>query len=128
MFEVCVQDRFSARHHLRLPDGSREEPHEHDWRVCITYTGEDLDNNGWLVDFELIQARLRELLKTLRDRDLNQLPAFAERNPTAENVALHLAEQMALALPEVPGLHCVEVEEQPGCLARYFPVSSVCPR
>jgi 6-pyruvoyltetrahydropterin/6-carboxytetrahydropterin synthase len=128
MFEVCVQDRFLARHHLQLPDGSYETPHEHDWCVRLTYTGDLLDKNGWLVDFELVKARLHELLETLRGSDLNRLPAFLGRNPTAENVALYLAEQMVLALPGVSGLHCVEVEEQAGCLARYFPVSSVCPR
>ena len=45
---------------------------------------------------------------------------FAERNPTAENVALHVAKRLAVELPAGAALECVEVEEAPGCVARYF--------
>jgi hypothetical protein len=52
------------------------------------------------------------------------LPAFGERNPSAESVAVYVAERMTLGATGVPGLRCVEVEEEPGCVARYFPKHS----
>ena len=121
MFEVSVTSSFSAAHQLRLPDGSAEPLHRHNWRVTVTRAGSVLDEMGVLVDFEILRARLDRLLATLNDQNLNTLPAFAERNPTAENVALHIAERLAVELPAAAVLKCVEVEEAPGCLARYFP-------
>ena len=121
MFEVSATSSFSAAHQLRLPDGSAEPLHRHNWRVTVTYAGSVLDEMGVLVDFDALSARLDRLLATLNDQNLNTLPAFAERNPTAENVALHIAERLAVELPAAAVLKCVEVEEAPGCLARYFP-------
>ena len=121
MFEVSVTSSFSAAHQLRLPDGSAEPLHRHNWRVTVTRAGSVLDEMGVLVDFEILRARLDRLLATLNDQNLNTLPAFAERNPTAENVALHIAERLAVELPAAAVLKCVEVEEAPGCLARYSP-------
>lgn len=119
MFEVSVTSSFSAAHQLRLPDGSAEPLHRHNWRVTVIYAGSVLDEMGVLVDFEVLRARLDRLLATLNDQNLNTLPAFAERNPTAENVALHIAERLAVELPAAAVLKCVEVEEAPGCVARY---------
>ena len=121
MFEVSVTSSFSAAHQLRLPDGSAEPLHRHNWRVTVTRAGSVLDEMGVLVDFEILRARLDRLLATLNDQNLNTLPAFAERNPTAESVALHIAERLAVELPAAAVLKCVEVEEAPGCVARYFP-------
>ena len=121
MFELKIVTHFSAAHQLRLPDGSAEPLHRHNWRVTVTRAGSVLDEMGVLVDFEILRARLDRLLATLNDQNLNTLPAFAERNPTAENVALHIAERLAVELPAAAVLKCVEVEEAPGCLARYSP-------
>ena len=121
MFEVSVTSSFAAAHQLRLPDGSAEPLHRHNWRVTVTCAGSALDEAGVLVDFEVLRARLDKLLVTLNDQNLNTLPVFAERNPTAENAALHIAERLAVELPAAAVLKCVEVEEAPGCVARYFP-------
>lgn len=126
MFEVCVSGCFTAAHQLRLPDGSHEPVHGHEWRVKVTYAGEELDETGVLVDFAAVRERLGKVLAGMHERTLNELPAFAQRNPSAENVAVHIAEQMASAAFGAAHLHCVEVEEQPGCWARYRPVSRGC--
>jgi 6-pyruvoyltetrahydropterin/6-carboxytetrahydropterin synthase len=121
MFEVSVASSFSAAHQLRLPDGSAEPLHRHDWRVTVTCAGSALDEAGVLVDFEALRTRLNKLLATLNDQNLNALAVFAEREPTAERVAQHTAERLAVELPAAAVLKCVEVEEAPGCVARYFP-------
>jgi 6-pyruvoyltetrahydropterin/6-carboxytetrahydropterin synthase len=121
VFEVSVTSSFSAAHQLRLSDGSAEPLHRHDWRVTVTCAGSALDEAGVLVDFEVLRARLDKLLATLNDQNLNTLPVFAERNATAENVALHIAERLVVELPAAAVLRCVEVEEAPGCVARYYP-------
>ncbi|MEW6249382.1 MAG: 6-carboxytetrahydropterin synthase [Planctomycetota bacterium] len=121
MFEVTVSGRFTARHQIRLADGALEPEHQHEWHVQLTYGGATLDSRGILVDFTTIRAWLARLLATFENRKLNDLPAFARRNPTAENVAIFLAEALPGDLPGFARLKAIEVEEEPGCVARYFP-------
>ena len=125
MFEVSVSGRFVAAHQLRLPDGTLEPRHSHNWRVAVTFAGAMLDHDGLLLDFNEIKTRLEELLAILFDRNLNELPAFTGRPPSAENVARHIAQQLGSLLPEGVRLTCVEVEEAPGCIARYRPDQKV---
>lgn len=121
MFEIRVESRFVAQHQLTLPEVGTEPLHEHDWGVRVTVVGEHLDDNGLLVDFGLLRRRIANVLQALDGRNLNALPTFAERSPSAENVALHVAGQLADELPRAVRLAHVEVEEEPGCVARYFP-------
>jgi 6-pyruvoyltetrahydropterin/6-carboxytetrahydropterin synthase len=121
MFEISVTGRFTAAHQLRLADQGLEPLHEHNWRVMVTTAGHELDDTGVLLDFSHIQSRLTRLLGKWQHGHLNRLPEFASRAPSAEHVAIYIAEQMGRDLPEGVRLRCVEVEEAPGCVARYFP-------
>jgi 6-pyruvoyltetrahydropterin/6-carboxytetrahydropterin synthase len=121
MYEVTITDWFAAAHQLRLLDGQLEPLHGHNWRVAVTLAGPELDKMGVLADFTWLKPRLAEILAPLHDRNLNDQPAFARRNPSAENVATYIAEQIALDLSDGVQLACVEVEEAPYCVARYKP-------
>lgn len=121
MFEVSVSGWFAAAHQLRLPDGALEPLHGHNWRIEVTFAGEVTDAFGMLVDFVALRKRLDAELAALHDRNLNELAPFARRNPSAENVGLHLAERLRGAGGALARLRCVQVEEAPGCVARYFP-------
>lgn len=121
MFEVSVAGWFAASHQLRLPGGGLEPLHGHNWRVTVTCSGPRLDALGVLVDFTKLKPALDELLAGLHDRHLNDLPAFADVNPSAENVAVHVAGSIAAAAPAGAPVSCVEVEETPGCVARFRP-------
>lgn len=121
MFEVSVNGRFVATHSLRRPDGSIELRHEHVWRVTVTYAGPKLDETGLLVDFLDVRGRLEEVLHACEDRHLNDLPAFSTCNPSTENVACFLAEQLPQEFPGPTRLKSVAVEEEPGCIATYLP-------
>jgi 6-pyruvoyl-tetrahydropterin synthase len=118
MFEISVTGEFVATHRLRYPDGSVESPHEHHWRVTVTYGGAALNEAGLLLDFQVARSHLAEVLRTLDGHDLNVLRPFTARNPSAENVALVVAERLPHDLPGAARLRCVAVEEEPGCVAR----------
>jgi len=120
MFEVSVAAMFSASHQLRQPDGSYERRHAHDWHVVVTYAGERLNEMGVLVDFGVIRAQLHGVIATLRDQNLNELPMFADRAPSAENVAAYVAEALDAAGVGAE-LRCVQVEEEHGCVACFYP-------
>jgi len=121
MYEISVTARFNATHHLRMPDGSVEPPHGHDWRVVVTCAGPRLDDCGLLLDFHALETRLGAILAEFRDADLNTAPALAGCNPSAEHVARHIAQRITANLPAGVSLTCVELEESPGCVARYRP-------
>ncbi|MFO0838917.1 MAG: 6-carboxytetrahydropterin synthase [Phycisphaerae bacterium] len=121
VFEAGVSGWFSASHRLTLLDGTLEPLHGHNWRVTVTYAASRLDGMGVAVDFVALQRRLDQVLRAMHDRHLNDLSPFAARNPSAENVALHVAESLRDFAAGAARLACVEVEEAPGCVARYRP-------
>lgn len=121
MFEVSVEGRFTAAHQLALPAGALEPLHEHAWRVRVTYAGAELNESGLLVDFGVVRERLAQVLRPLEGQNLNRVAALGTRPPSAEVVAQYIAQQLAATLGRGLRLNNVEVEEERGCRARYFP-------
>jgi 6-pyruvoyltetrahydropterin/6-carboxytetrahydropterin synthase len=121
MFEVSVEAVFAAAHALSI-SGERETVHGHNWHVTVTVSGESLDADGLLCDFHTIEEMLKELTGKFHNRDLNQLPPFRDGlNPSAENVAKVLAEELSSAIDLAPhaAVTSVRVTEAPGCAATY---------
>ena len=102
MFEVTVEDEFSAAHFLKLYDGSYELKHGHDWKVAVTVRSEGLDSMGVVVDFEWLKPSLKKVLSELNERSLNDLPAFKDNpvNPSTENIAKLIADRLVEAMPK----------------------------
>ncbi|HYE63615.1 MAG TPA: 6-carboxytetrahydropterin synthase [Phycisphaerales bacterium] len=123
MFELSVQAEFSAAHAILL-QGQREIVHGHNWHVTATITGSQLDHEGLLCDFHLVERALGEVIGPYHNNDLNRLPPFVDVNPTAENVARHIADALAARLdPQLApnaGVASVRVTEAPGCAITYW--------
>ncbi|MGF1632754.1 MAG: 6-pyruvoyl tetrahydropterin synthase family protein [Phycisphaerae bacterium] len=119
MFSIRISTVFSAAHALRLPDGSLEPLHGHNWRVEVQVEADDLDAMGTVMDFHQLESSLQAVVAPMHNANLNDLPEFSERNPSAELVALTIAER--LVLPEHVRLGRVRVEEAAGCQATYIP-------
>ena len=98
MYELTVERSFSAAHCLRDYDGPCARMHGHNYRVEITVQGPELDEQGMLVDFGPLKGLCDEVLGELDHRLLNELPAFAERNVTSENLAVHIYRGVAARL------------------------------
>lgn len=118
MYELSVQREFTAAHAVTMA-GRREPSHSHHWRVTAVVSGESLDEDGILCDFEALLRRLEEILRPFENADLNRTPPFDEVNPTAEHIARHIAEALAASLPEGAAPRSVSVTEAPGCTATY---------
>lgn len=97
MFEIKVSAEFEAAHRVAGYPGKCDRLHGHSWVVEASVIGSKLDNLGMLVDFKLVKGRLRELLENLDHRMLNELPAFENINPTAENIAQYVYNEMKKA-------------------------------
>lgn len=103
MFELEVETTFAAAHALRGYHGKCENLHGHNYRVQITLIGKELDEIGLLVDFKEIKRILNTSLASLDHAYLNELEAFKEINPSAENIARHLYSAIAPKLAEASG-------------------------
>ena len=111
-YRVQVTDRFSAAHHLRGVEGPCARVHGHNWKVRVTVCAGGLDEAHMAVDFLPLRDGLRELLDRWEHRDLNRIPPFDEaRNPTAESVALTIAERLSGALAGTLGAAGARIEE-----------------
>lgn len=114
MFELRVEHSFPAGHHLRNYTGRCANPHGHNYRVQVAVRGPELNSVGLLMDFADLKQALRDILDRLDHTYLNDLPAFAERNTSAENIAVHIYEEMQQALSGrlAPGAQVAEVVVQ----------------
>ncbi len=136
MFQITVESRFSAAHAIRIggPSGTLEPLHGHDWHVTATIAGDSLDHDGLLCDFHTIEDALREITDRFHNRSLNETDPFRialagdaganALNPSAENVALHIARELSAAIDAslAPNarLVSIRVTEAPGCAVTYF--------
>lgn len=124
MFQVSVEETFSAGHALRGYRGKCENVHGHNYRVRVTVEGPQLDSIGLLCDFTEIKRVVREVIAGLDHQFINDLPAFRSVNPSAENLAKYFYDQVAGQLRELaPGARITDavVWETDTASARYRP-------
>jgi 6-pyruvoyltetrahydropterin/6-carboxytetrahydropterin synthase len=118
-FSIRSVGTFSAAHQLRLYDGSLEPLHGHNWRVEVTVSCKNLDAIGVVMDFHELERLVDEIVRPMHNRHLNELAAFAQLNPSTENVAFLIG--TSLPLPAGVSLDRVEVWETPENSAIYSP-------
>ena len=88
MYAVSVSRTVVAQHYLTVPNpGPEGTLHSHQYTVEATFRGPELDEYGYLVDIDAVIDALEAVVDTIRDRTLNELPAFEGRNPSAERLA-----------------------------------------
>jgi 6-pyruvoyltetrahydropterin/6-carboxytetrahydropterin synthase len=95
MFQVSVDETFSAGHALRGYKGKCENPHGHNYKVRVTLEGAELDSIGLLSDFTSVKRVLREIIAGVDHKFLNDQAPFDAINPSAENIAKYFYDQTA---------------------------------
>ena len=115
---------FAASHYYHNPELSPEENrqlfgkcnnpngHGHNYLLEVTVKGEVDPRSGFVVDLkELKDVLNREVLDAMDHRFLNkEVPEFATRIPTTENIAIAVWERLAPRLRRAQ-LHRVRVYE-----------------
>lgn len=123
-WRLTIDEGFCASHQLRNYNGKCEHLHGHNFGVSVEVEGETLDPDvELLVDFGVLKGVTREAVAGLDHAHLNDLPAFAERNPSSENIARHLYREIKARLtPLAPQarLRSVTVSEKGTSRATYF--------
>jgi len=98
MFEVTIEETFAAGHALRNYKGKCENVHGHNYRCQVSLEGAELDDIGLLVDFVELKRVVHGVLDRLDHQWLNEFPPFDVLNPSAENMARYIYEQVAEGL------------------------------
>jgi 6-pyruvoyltetrahydropterin/6-carboxytetrahydropterin synthase len=123
-FLLKTHVHFAAAHRLRGYQGDCEQLHGHNYKVEIEVLARSLDAIGMGIDFRAIRAAGREVVAALDHRLLNDIPPFTELNPTAENIAAYVFEQLARVLDTSDGeggatVHAITVWETERDSVRY---------
>lgn len=123
MYEIEMQDEFSAAHFLKLTDGSWERRHGHNWKVSVLMRSEKLDSMGVVVDFEMLKPALKTVLAEFQQTSFNEHPDFKNEkmNPSTENIAKLICERLSKTVKS-PNAKIVKVTvwETPEASASYY--------
>ena len=116
MFDIFVKSHFSAGHHLRDYPGNCERPHGHNWKIVVTIRASKLDKLGMALDFRVAKDGVKKVVDTLDHIDLNEHPAFRDCNPSSENIAVYIFENLQKTLnTDDYAPYSVEVRETDNC-------------
>lgn len=107
MYYISKRMEIAGAHKLELDYESKcQNLHGHNWIVTVHCKAEELNDNGMVEDFTLVKKMVHDKLD---HQNINNIVDF---NPTAENIAKWIAEQ-------VPTCYKVEVQESEGNIAIY---------
>ncbi len=122
MFKLKVLSSFAAAHQLSTVTKQCETLHGHNWKVEVCVTGKQLTKTGILVDFGLMKRLLKTVIEKLDHKFLNDLNCFDNKNPSSENIAIYIANQMEYKI-EKSGATISEVSvwESENACATYYP-------
>jgi 6-pyruvoyltetrahydropterin/6-carboxytetrahydropterin synthase len=90
--QICY---FSAAHVLRDYTAGCEKLHGHNYKVIIEVVANKLDNLGMVMDYLDIENIAKKYINLVDHQYLNNITPFDKINPTAENVAKWLFDNMA---------------------------------
>ncbi len=112
MYDIFIKTHFAGAHHLRDYPGDCEKPHGHNWKIRVTVRASEVDELGMGIDFKILKKVVNTAIDTLDHQDLNELPAFQDKNPSSEHIAAYLFEDLQPKLQDDRyRLYSVEVWE-----------------
>jgi len=122
MFEIAVREHFDAAHFLRGYQGRCENLHGHRFLVVARLRAKVLNEIGLAYDFVELKRHLRELLARYDHACVNDIAPFDRINPSSENMARTLFEELAARVGAGPArVVAVEVAESPDTWVVYQP-------
>ena len=122
MYQISVEQHFDAAHYLRGYQGKCEALHGHRFRVVVKVRASKVNDIGLTYDFTELKRHLSDILKQFDHTCLNDMPPFEQINPSSENIAATIYNELKPKLKEAPvTLSSVEVWESPDSGVCYSP-------
>ena len=133
MIYVTRRAEFSASHYYHNPQMSPEENqrifgkcnnphgHGHNYTLEVTVAGDVDAKTGMVMDLKDLKTLLQsEVLDVMDHRFLNkEVPVFASKIPTTENIAVEIWRLLAPKL-KLGKLHRIRLYETPDLFVEYF--------
>ena len=122
MYQLSVEQHFDAAHFLRGYHGKCEALHGHRFRVVVKVTASRVDDIGMAYDFVELKRHLNGIISRFDHTCLNDVPPFDKINPSSENIAATIYNELQTKLTEAPvSISSVEVWESPQSGVAYSP-------
>ena len=122
MYQISVEQHFDAAHFLRGYQGKCEAVHGHRFRVVVKVNASGVNDIGVAYDFTELKRHLGDILSKFDHTCLNDMPQFSKINPSSENIAATIYDELKLKLAGAPvSISCVEVWESPQSGVSYSP-------
>ena len=122
MYQLCVEQHFDAAHYLREYQGKCEALHGHRYQVVAKIKTTQINDIGLAYDFTVLKRNLDDILSRFDHTCLNDVPPFDKINPSSENIASTIYDELGPKLAGAPvSLSCVEVWESPDSWVAYRP-------
>ena len=122
MYEISVEKHFDAAHYLRGYRGKCEAMHGHRYRIVVKVKAAGLDDIGLAYDFTELKRHLNDILSRFDHTCLNDVKPFDGINPSAENIAATVYDELKDKLAAAPvTLSGVEAWESPQTGVSYSP-------
>ncbi|HEX2204074.1 MAG TPA: 6-carboxytetrahydropterin synthase [Longimicrobium sp.] len=122
MFLLNVKAHYDAAHFLRNYRGKCEKLHGHRYVVEAGLAFDDVGPGGMAYDFGEAKRHLRDIAGRLDHENINEVEPFTTLEPSAENQARWIFDELRSRLGEVAeNLVYVRVWETPDQFAQYSP-------
>lgn len=134
MITVTRRLEFDAAHRILNHESKCKNLHGHRYALEATFAAQDLDDLGRVIDFGVIRKLLGDWIdanldhntilfikdKSLGDKiaaETGQKIYYLDENPTAENIAKHLLEEICPKIFAGKNVVCTELKlyETPNC-------------
>jgi len=100
MYEIEITTNFSAAHRLRDYNGKCERLHGHNYKVIVSARANSLGPGGMVIDFGVLKTAANKVVERLDHTYLNDVEPFDRLEPSAENIAAHLFQEVSKQLNE----------------------------
>ncbi len=111
MYIIAVDSHFASSHQIVGYDGKCSNMHGHTWKIKVEVSTGNVDKIGICYDFKSLKELINSVVGQLDHQNLNQLPPFKDKNPTAENIAYYLYHEIQEILPESVEMNQITVWE-----------------
>lgn len=99
MFATGIRRELTVFHAMRGDFGAEAHPHFHPYEIEWIIRTSHVDANGFATDIAAMKELLGTLAEELSGTFLNELPFFARRQTSLENLAVYLHGELARRLP-----------------------------
>ena len=121
MYRISVEQHYDAAHYLRGYKGKCEALHGHRFKVVARIETAVLDEIGLAYDFADLKKHLGEILTLLDHTCVNDVPPFDGINPSSENMARFIYDELVKKTAPPAAVAAVEVWESPHTWVTYTP-------